>query len=247
MIVVNQYNTTKDTTPDAKGVTMNGKFIFSGIALKEMYAEDSNGRTVLLTCGLNGNIQQIDQLPGYLSGLNPPVAYHSVSTYDTLGHGDLGKFTIKKVTEIARVMEGARQPWNQVDTVGHSTDLAIIQLGNPSDWHPLPVPDYADLIRPFLRDDAIVNLLHCFTGEPYSFFADATGENIVERTSLAAQIKSTTPPLPSGVISAGISGNCACGGGYADDNGNGRWDPEEPVIGRMPRPDGGTWQVVETP
>ena len=134
-----------------------------------------------------------------------------------------------------------------MDAVGNDTDLAIIQLGNPPDWHPLPLPQYVDIIRPFLRDDAIVNLLHCFTGEPYRFFADATGKNIVERPSLAAQIKSTTPPLPSAVISAGIGGNGSFGGDCVDSNGNGRWDPGEKVIGRMPRPDGGTWEVVETP
>ncbi|HUX01368.1 MAG: hypothetical protein WBD63_04940 [Phycisphaerae bacterium] len=152
--------------------------------------------------------------------------------------------------EIARIMTCARQPENQKDAVGHSTDLAIIQLDPnfPSDWHPLPMPQYADLIRPFLRGDAIVNLLHCHTGEPYRFFADATGKNTVERTSLAAQIKSTTPPLPSGVISAGIVGGCSFGGDFVDNNGNGRWDAGEKVIGRMPRPDtGGTWEVVETP
>ena len=240
VIVINQYNTEADCKADSKGVSHNMLYIYSGDALVAKYARDSSGRVLRVTCGLSGDIQQIDQLPGYLRNLNPPVADHTVNTYDTLGHGACYEFTVNGVTERAMVMQGARQTLNQLDTIGNPTDLAIIQLGNPPDWHPLTFAQYADLIRPFLRDDAIVNFLHCLTGEPYKFFADATGQGRVNRPSVAAQLDAA---IGGNVIASGITNICRFEYDFYDLNGNGHVDPGE-VDGYPPQPTlGGTWQI----
>jgi hypothetical protein len=200
-----------------------------------------NDRVVFLTCGLNGDITTIGGLPAYLRGLNPPVQNGSVVTYDTLGHSRHIGVSLNQTHRELTLMLAARD--DRDDHVGNATDLALansrVDAANAIP-NPLPVPQYAVLIQPFLRAEAYVGLYHCWTADPYDFFANAQG-GAVNRPSIAQQMQTAlTPP----VTVIGIGGQCAFPYYYVrDSNHDGVIEANE-VRGLAPRPtDGRSWRV----
>jgi hypothetical protein len=238
VIIANAYNRPADTVLDADGLSYNLIVGFSALALRTMYPVGDGNRVVVVGCGaamatLPKNIPQIGQFPAHLAGLQPPVQNGSVITLDTLGHGR--DWPIMQSTIL--VMLCARQaPPNALDVVGRSADYAF-EIKQPE--AALDVNNYAQLVRPCLRDNAFVNLNHCHTGEGYTSPVQGVGKV----RSVAGQLKTI---LPAGMTVSGIIGLCKFPAPtYTDTNHNGHWDFGEPIDGVVPHPDasGDNWEV----
>lgn len=161
-------------------------------------------------------------------------------TYDTLGHGRgvvIGPDNVR-VMRLARAAPAGAENW-----VGRVRDFADVIRLQENPVTPLPSGEYAGLIRPFLGAEAFVNLLHCFTGEPYTI--RRTGDNV---PSIAGQIDAA---LPGGVTVSGIAG-CGIvqfGGTWVDADGDNFVDPgaeANSLSGQVPIPGvGGNWVFVD--
>ena len=237
VIVINAYNRLADEAPGADGVSYNQTVSLSGDALEREYPANGGDRVVKLKCGTGGNIIMISRLPRYLRNLDPPVANGSVVTYGTLGHGRRWDITRNPVIgqQTVRVMLCARSAADALDLVGRVADFAAET--NPPE-HPMNAPAYAGRVRPFLRAHAIVNLWHCYTGEPYT--SPATGRGV---QSVAGQVNAA---LPGDVTVIGIIGDCTFPFFNFDDiNPDGVWQPGERITGYVPHPwdPGNPWDV----
>jgi hypothetical protein len=233
VIVANIYNIQADNAPDPQGLTLNQIAELSVGALRTMYAAGGGNRVVIVTCGSAGtDIAGIGNLPAHLAGLQPAVQNGSVITFDTVGHGR--RWRIMQST-VRAMLCARRAPANALDVVGRAADYAnVIQQPEVA----LDVANYAQIIRPFLRDNAFVNLLHCFTGEGYVSPVQGVGQV----RSVAGQLKTA---LPATVTVVGIQGICATPVEFTDTSGDGRWQQGEPIEGFVPRPEevGDMWEV----
>jgi len=239
VIVFNQYNRPSDIG-DGKRVSYNTAYLACAQVLASKYSE----RTVLVKCGLGGDIQKIADLPAYLAGLTPPVANNSVVTYDTLGHGGVATSIIQGKMETCYSIECARSGDAELDIAGKAEDNAVIGAmvpGPPATMHFMPIPAYANILSQFLRTDAIVNLCHCFTGDHYDFFTSPDPPpQIQARPAIASQLKAV---LPAGMVVTGISGTADFYTSWEDLNKDKTVQLDE-VTAWVPKPfEAGVWVV----
>jgi hypothetical protein len=238
VIVSNRYASRADIRPGADGVSQNLAYDLSAQALADSYLRSAEAardrlRVVRVSCGFRADIDEIGELPGHLRRAPQSVENESVVAYDTLGHGARIPVEAGGPDEI-RAMRCARSGRRE-DYVGRVADIGAVEFQPPRPY-PMAAADYAALVRGFLTDEAVVNLFHCFTGEPYTSPVDGSPVG-----SIASQVKRA---LPQGVTVVGVRGDCALSFEFDDLNGNGRWDPPgETVVGINPYPRaGGDWE-----